>query len=580
MFPKKHLSRSEKRKKRKHAEELKKSQQCAIDKFIFKKNDEINDPNEPNDVPNVSNFENLGLNEKQTIPPDIGIDEEQTIEKGPIREMNLDFPLDNNNRHFSYAYFSRKLNNGEISYRKCAEHITNMNTWNEMRIRSNGKLYQDSNGNFLGLIEMIVKFDVIMQDHVRHIRNREIHYHYLGHKIQNEMISLLAHSVISSIIKIKEAKYFSIILDCTPDIGHLEQMTLIVRCVNMSTNKIKIKEYFLEFLKSLDLNVDDVRGQGYDNGFNMKGKHQSVQKRFLEINSKALYMPCACHSLNLTLSDMTHSCIRAISLFGIVQRIYSLFSSSTKRWKIFLDNFLELTSKSETESLVNALESFEFLLGMVIWYEILFTINMVSKKLQSKSMCIDTIIKDEGFTSSMNIAKSIALDMNVEPTLPTKHHDEEIHIFQFLLNSNKLKSFDEKKLRECCVTFYSTFSHVDSSDVDLNDFFSKLKVLQFTLPNELMLATEILEFVKSTDCYPNVSIAYRNFLTIPVTVASAKRSFSKLNLIKTYLRLSMSQERLNGLAILSIEKDFLENIDVDVIINDFASQNARRTHFL
>jgi hypothetical protein len=42
----------------------------------------------------------------------------------------------------------------------------------------------------------------------------------------------------------------------------------------------------------------------------------------------------------------------------------------------------------------------------------------------------------------------------------------------------------------------------------------------------------------------------------------------------------MSQERLNGLTTLSFENDMLENIDVDVIINDFASQNARKNCFL
>ncbi|XP_074318756.1 uncharacterized protein LOC141655583 [Silene latifolia] len=131
-------------------------------------------------------------------------------------------------------------------------------------------------------------------------------------------------------------------------------------------------------------------------------------------------------------------------------------------------------------------------------------------------------------------------------------------ILGFLFDSEKLKSLGEKELRECCLTFHSTYT----SDVDINDLYSELKVLQSTLPNTLLFATDILEFIKSVDCYPNASIAYRIFLTVlvtvaivPVTVASAERIFSKLKLIKTYLRSSMSEERLNGLAMLSIEKE-------------------------
>jgi hypothetical protein len=64
--------------------------------------------------------------------------------------------------------------------------------------------------------------------------------------------------------------------------------------------------------------------------------------------------------------------------------------------------------------------------------------------------------------------------------------------------------------------------------------------------------------------------------TVPVTVASTGRSFSKLKLLKNYLRSPMSQERLNGLASLCIEKKLLDEIDINSVIAVFVSNNIRR----
>ncbi len=42
----------------------------------------------------------------------------------------------------------------------------------------------------------------------------------------------------------------------------------------------------------------------------------------------------------------------------------------------------------------------------------------------------------------------------------------------------------------------------------------------------------------------------------------------------------MSQGRLNGLAMISIENEYLDKLNFDNLIEEFASKNARRSNFL
>ena len=61
-----------------------------------------------------------------------------------------------------------------------------------------------------------------------------------------------------------------------------------------------------------------------------------------------------------------------------------------------------------------------------------------------------------------------------------------------------------------------------------------------------------------------------------MTVAGGERAFSKLKLIKIYLRSTMSQDRLCSLAMLSIESQLARKLDFKDLISDFACKKARR----
>ncbi|XP_048510256.1 zinc finger MYM-type protein 1-like [Athalia rosae] len=630
------------------------------------------------------------------------------MRQGPPEPLyNYKFPSDDTGRKFSANYYNSLAKEGFKSWKHLVEtlkdheisknHIQTQKSWLELSQRLKGcktidaaaqriinaetnhwyevllrivaitkmlgkkclafqgtsdKLFEHNNGNFLKIVELLSEFDPIMEEHVRRVlKKEETKAHYLGKNIQNEIIDLLHQSVKSDIInQIKKAKYYSIILDYTPDVSKVEQMTLVIRYVSINKSdsnevEIKISESFLGFLpverstgkqmseiiirelNDLGLNLQDMRGQGYDNGANMRGGKAGVQSRIQNVNSRAFYVPC-----RLTLKPLSdtrwESRIEALKpLRFYMGDVYDALLSIYENQDI--DNLI----RDEASGLLNCIKQFKFLCSIVIWYKIINCINPISKLLQTKGFDLASALdllqnckkffedlrSDKSFNETIVDARELADEINVEANFestvprhrvrrkktnfsyeardetikdPKEQYKTEFFYFtidralnaldarfeqlshhsnylQFLYDIYDSKTMSKETLLTHCKDLESILTDGDSVDINGVELTEEISAVSALLgkkesPNDVLKLLTTLNFA------PNLNVALRILLTLPITVASGERSFSKLKLIKNFLRSTTTQNRLNSLAILAIEHEIADQINLREIIKKFA----------
>ena len=150
-------------------------------------------------------------------------------------------------------------------------------------------------------------------------------------------------------------------------------------------------------------------------------------------------------------------------------------------------------------------------------------------------------------------------------------------LFGFLTEFPSLTSDDLRKRAAHLVNSYP--DDLESSFVD--DF------VQFTgilVADNNKTITHMSELLKTdggvmSSTFPNVAIALRLYLTIPINNCQGERSFSTLTRVKNHLRSTMGQERLTALSLLCIESDVVRDLDCADVIDDFAQLKCRRRDF-
>ncbi|XP_008178700.1 52 kDa repressor of the inhibitor of the protein kinase-like [Acyrthosiphon pisum] len=511
---------------------------------------------------------------------------------------------------------------------------------------------------------------------------------YLSGKMQNEIINscgtLIQRQIVS---KINKSQCFTILADETADVSGTEQFSICIRYFD--TDLSKIMEDFLIFvpvtdvtgnglatvilntLTSLGLNLNYLRGQGYDGAAAMSGCFNGVQAHITEKYPLALYLHCTSHCLNLAVS---YACnVKSVrNTIGSIQEIAVFFrtpkrqhvlekniekispSLNIKRLKmmcptrwverhdsilVFLELFdsilealeeisqwVDLDTSSTAKRLLIAMQEPEFVITTHIVAKV-FSINMpLSRQLKTENIDlvlalqlandVRTVFQDlrrdssEGFsnefkkieewskTKNLDIdfykltriqKRSINGNITAEDYYRSNVYIPFLENFLTQLEGRCLQHRELLQCFRCLLPGYIIYSDTDNDfKLLIKTYKDDLDCSEMQIMGEMYLwqnkcksmstSTNIVQLFCECEntIFPCIYKLLKILITLPVTTATSERSFSTLKRLKTYLRNTTGQSRLNGLALMNIHRDI--PLSIDQIIDEF-SLKARRMNF-
>ncbi|XP_065662729.1 uncharacterized protein LOC136085356 [Hydra vulgaris] len=252
------------------------------------------------------------------------------------------------------------------------------------------------------------------------------------------------------------------------------------------------------------------------------------------------------------------------------------------------------------------------------------------KLVETTKICLESFRSDESFEAIIKKSEEIAIKLGTEPVFPQvrlsrkrrffeyegtdtplngkseykvdffnaiidvalvslnerfKMLDSYNKILGFLTRTEKMRSLDANELLNDCKNLEISLRNpsTEESDVNHEELYSEINTfLRMEASAESKDALEILKYITANsliEIFPNLFIAQQILQTSPISVASAVRSFSKLKLIKNYLRSTMGQDRLSALALISIENKISRSLDCSDLIDEFASLKVRKVKF-
>ena len=286
----------------------------------------------------------------------------------------------------------------------------------------------------------------------------------------------------------------------------------------------------------------------------------------------------------------------------------------------------------EARGLLLQVKSFSFILGLVTFDKLFSMTNLLSVTLQQTGLDLSAAVvlinatvetleecrSDEEWKSVWEQATALAAEYEIQEQLPrtrrssriparlqdgmiqssvghqqslTTEEDYRRSLYFPVVDCMKAelkKRFNEEskplmKALSACVPKSPFFLELSN----LKPLIDHYKLSEADLKIECIQAQKVLRQYNEVDgiadviknllqlkaAFPELLKLLQIALTFPVTSASCERSFSSLKRIKTYLRSTMSQQRLSSLAILSVEKDLSSTLSLEAVVDTFAIQH-------
>ncbi|XP_050066076.1 52 kDa repressor of the inhibitor of the protein kinase-like [Aphis gossypii] len=320
----------------------------------------------------------------------------------------------------------------------------------------------------------------------------------------------------------------------------------------------------------------------------MSGAFNGVQAVIRKSYPLALYIHCAAHVLNLSVSN---SCsVQGIrNCLGTISKPRDFFIYPKQRYHA-VNDFLELfeciiksldliSNWTDSDTSTQATKGFD--LGLLLSKQLQrINIDLV----EAMSLAEDTLKEFQTLRTNVDIEfhaifeDSKGLANTFIEQLKSRFIDHKNTILDF-------KSLISVEQNETTFLKLAKTYTTDLSECQDSILLSEYKLWQRRLKNveTCNLPKNAMETIIlcNQEIYPNVFKLLQIFATLPVSSSSNERTFSNLKRIKTYLRNTISQKRLNGLTMLSIHRN--EQITTDDVLKELSlkkSSGAKRRNII